>query len=869
MTDYTDMNPEEQLAWQIVETTNTHLFLTGKAGTGKTTFLRKLREKSLKRMVVVAPTGIAAINASGVTMHSFFQLPFAPYLPDTTLRQSQSRYRFSREKIKIIRAIDLLVIDEISMVRADLLDAVSDVLCRHRRSRIPFGGVQLVMIGDLGQLAPVAKPEEWQMLSRFYDSPYFFSSRALMKTDFAVVELKHVYRQSDAHFIDLLSRVRDNQATRETLAELNSRYIPGFRPAASEGYIRLTTHNAQAKEKNDEEMAKLPEQSYTYTATVEGDFPEYSFPIEERLVLKKGAQVMFVKNDSSPEKRYYNGMIGTVTEISCESLTVRPKDGGEEIEVGQEEWENCRYAVDEETKEIREVMEGRFRQIPLKPAWAITIHKSQGLTFDKAIIDAASSFAHGQTYVALSRCRTLEGMVLSSPLPASAIINDSVVDDFTASVADRCPSADILRQMQRRYFMALLDELFDFNEINSLLFSMKNIVSENFGSLYQKEADDYAELCKNIVAEVLPVAEKFRSQRSRMAREAADSVNDDELQNRLRRGAGYFSEVLKKPERMAKSDVLHTENAALRKRTANTLDSLRDVLHVKRMLLDYVATNGFGIENYLRQKSEIILGGQKKPVSEEPLKKMKDWNGCPTQNTGLLRLDILKPSGKVLFNRLRTFRTELASEEGVPPYLVFSDKTLIDICIKLPADRDEMLEVYGVGMLKFDKYGQKFLDKIKEFTGGKKRKLYFDEMSEVQASLDSRKRRQAKVEFSLTKEQIQDFPYEGSILIAHLAEKMNALRNPDEMKKISGAEIFRWLQSEGYADEQYIDGSWTRIVSEKGAAAGLSLAPRTSAKGTEYMDIYYNRSAQEMILKHYTNEKAYTSFAPKNYTLEK
>ncbi len=393
-----EQNSELALAWQFIENTGTHLFLTGKAGTGKTTFLRKLKRESPKRMVVIAPTGIAAINAGGVTIHSFFQIPFAPYVPESSFStngQATYRFRFGKEKINIIRSMDLLVIDEISMVRADLLDAVDEMLRRYRDRHKPFGGVQLLMIGDLQQLAPVVKDEEWQMLKKYYDTPYFFSSRALKQTEYCTIELKTVYRQSDRAFLDLLNRIRENHCDPQVLEALNRRYLPDFQPRKEEGYIRLVTHNYQAQRINNYELEQLPGRSYAFRATIDGKFPEYSYPTDELLELKKGAQVMFVKNDSSGEHRYYNGMIGEVTDLSADSIEVRAKDSTATFLLQEEEWANAKYVLDEESKEIVEDIEGTFRQFPLKLAWAITIHKSQGLTFERAIIDASSSFAHG------------------------------------------------------------------------------------------------------------------------------------------------------------------------------------------------------------------------------------------------------------------------------------------------------------------------------------------------------------------------------------------------------------------------------------------------------------------------------------------
>ena len=398
-------------AWDFVENTGRSIFLTGKAGTGKTTFLKEVMAGSRKRPIVVAPTGVAAINAGGVTIHSFFQLPFSPYVPGAKV---ENKFDFSREKRKIIASIDLLIIDEISMVRADLLDAIDAVLRRFREHDQPFGGVQLLMIGDLAQLTPVVTPEDERILKPYYSTPYFFASKALQQIDYVTIQLEHVYRQQDASFINILNEVRNGHPSEAVLAKLNSRLSPQPLPAREgSGYIRLTTHNNIANNYNESELRKLSTPAYTYRAEIKGTFPEYSYPTAEALVLKEGAQVMFVKNDPSGDHRYYNGRIGRVMEAGDNRLTVYCEGDSEAIEVEPLEWENTRYTLNEKTREIEAEVQGTFRQLPLRLAWAITIHKSQGLTFDHAIIDANQSFAPGQVYVALSRCRTLEGLLLA------------------------------------------------------------------------------------------------------------------------------------------------------------------------------------------------------------------------------------------------------------------------------------------------------------------------------------------------------------------------------------------------------------------------------------------------------------------------
>jgi len=395
-------NPQLKLAYEFVQHTGRNVFLTGKAGTGKTTFLHNLKKESSKRMIVVAPTGVAAINAGGVTIHSFFQLPFGPQLPYNNSPENKQKSiirRFSKEKINIIRSVDLLIIDEISMVRSDLLDGIDGTLRRFKNRNLPFGGVQLLMIGDLQQLAPVVKNDEWNLLRDHYNTAFFFGSLALQKTDYISIELTHVYRQSDERFIKTLNKVRNNTIDNEVIETLNARYNPDI-DSLGAGHIILTTHNAKARQINDSRLKKLPNKSFSFTADIKGTFPDHSYPNDLMLVLKKDAQVMFIKNDPSPEKQFFNGKIGRIIDIDSDSITVQCDGDDEPIFVEKLFWEKIAYSLDDKTQEINEVVEGMFFQYPLKLAWAITIHKSQGLTFENAIIDAQDAFAHGQVYVA-------------------------------------------------------------------------------------------------------------------------------------------------------------------------------------------------------------------------------------------------------------------------------------------------------------------------------------------------------------------------------------------------------------------------------------------------------------------------------------
>ena len=419
-------NRELDIARFIVEKTDSNIFLTGKAGTGKTTFLKDVKKYTKKNHIVLAPTGVAAVNAGAMTIHSFFQFGFGPYVKG--ISEPEGNYMMRREKRELIKSLELIIIDEISMVRADVLDHINDELQRIRRNSEPFGGVQLLMIGDLQQLPPITPDNELEILKPHYDSMYFFDSKSLRNSDYYCIELKSVYRQTDQRFIDILNRVRTGDVTHSDLDELNSHHVADFRPAQGDNYIQLVTHNRMADAINQREMAALSADTFMFDAKVTGTFPEDAFPTSRQLEIKKGAQVMFVKND--PDKRFINGMLGEVEEVSDDSIRVRLSGKDNIVKVEPTAWENIRYHMNEETHQIESTKIGSFMQYPIKPAWAITIHKSQGLTFDKAVIDAHEAFSPGQAYVALSRCRSLDGMVLSEKLSQRAIITDSIVDEY-------------------------------------------------------------------------------------------------------------------------------------------------------------------------------------------------------------------------------------------------------------------------------------------------------------------------------------------------------------------------------------------------------------------------------------------------------
>ena len=648
-----EMNKESIMAWNILEKTSANLFLTGKAGTGKTTFLKELKRKSPKRMVVLAPTGIAAINAGGMTIHSFFQLPLSPYLPGTTFGGGeQKRYQFSKVKRNIIRSMDLLVIDEISMVRSDLLDAIDSVMRRYRKHDLPFGGVQLLMIGDLHQLPPVVTEQE-TLLRQYYDTPYFFSSKALQQASYLTIELKTVYRQQDDRFISLLNQIRENRATDETFQALNQRYISNFTPPANGNYIRLTTHNAPANYINEQELAALPTKSYSFTAEVEDNFPETSYPADYKLVLKQGAQIMFIKNDA--QHRFYNGMIGEVVRISNDEIIVRSKDTGEEFELEQMEWTNSKYTLNEDTKEIEETVEGVFRQYPVRLAWAITIHKSQGLTFEHAIIDASHSFTHGQTYVALSRCKSLEGMVLSQPLSRSAIICDQTLDSFNGNIV--APTQETISALELQYSVQMIYELFDFRQMQSSYEFLMRCLVEFFSSKYPRLLSEYQQL--SVVFKSLnAVSDKFRIQYTQMLTADSD-MSQPALQDRIHKGAKYFWQKMGVITDLVKKTNVTTDNKTAKKQFQDRFSTFAEEAKLKHSLLRYEQDAEFSVSDYLKKKAQFLLGQEENGVSSSKSSSKQKKSKEPKEPK--------IPTKEVSFNLFQQGKTidEIAAERGL------------------------------------------------------------------------------------------------------------------------------------------------------------------------------------------------------------
>ncbi len=659
-----EQNLQFQQAWDFIENTGHSVFLTGKAGTGKTTFLRTVVKKSSKQSIVLAPTGVAAINAGGVTIHSFFQLPLTPYLPGANVK---TMFSLNRNKRKIIASLDMIIIDEISMVRCDVLDAIDAVLRHFRDWRKPFGGVQLLMIGDLAQLTPVVTPEDERMLAGTYSTPYFFGSKALANTDYVTIQFDYIYRQQDTNFINILNRVREGHLSMDELEPLNQRFVPDFQPKEEDGYICLTTHNRMADQQNDTNLQRLPGCEFRYDAEISGDFPEHSYPTAQQLVLKIGAQVMFIRNDSSPLHLYYNGMIGHVVYASNKEIHVLGTGQQEAIVVEKTEWQNERYIVNEQNKEITTEVLGTFKQYPLRLAWAITIHKSQGLTFDRAIIDAASSFTPGQVYVALSRCRSLEGLVLSSKISPSSIINDTVVESYLANQQQQTKqSLAFLPNLKEEYYRTLLIELFDFSALQRLENDVLRLLLEHFSQSFSQLAALHRTTVEELQIKILGVANKWQAQIAMMS---IKQLHSEDFLKRVQRSANYFAKVLADiltiPVSLAVS--VQTDNKYAMQRMKDVSNDLKAQWRTKVLLLQAMSEKTFCTTTYLDEKRKAVTDAMDEDKSKNSTRKAHEHKQKkskePKEKTWEISYHLYHDKGKTI--------DEIARERGLKDTTIY------------------------------------------------------------------------------------------------------------------------------------------------------------------------------------------------------
>jgi len=543
-------------ALRFINQTHRSVFLTGKAGTGKTTLLREIIATTHKNTVVVAPTGIAALNAGGVTIHSMFQLPFGGFIPDNSAPQFTGTVKFetkatlrrhfmmSGQKRAVIKNMELLIIDEVSMLRADLLDAIDFMMQTVRKKSGPFGGVQVLFIGDLLQLPPIIRDEEWRTLRNYYKGKFFFHAHVIQLFPPLYIELSKIYRQTDEQFISVLNNLRNNHITKEDIQVLNQFVKPDFDLKSNKGYITLTTHNSKADSMNAQSLEDLEGKVTTFLPEITGDFPEKIYPIDPNLQLKVGAQIMFVKNDLSFEKNYFNGKMGIIKTMTSKEIWVHFPDENKTIEVDKYEWQNIRYTVNEMTKEIEEEVLGSFVHYPIKLAWAITVHKSQGLTFDKAVLDVSRVFLPGQAYVALSRLRSLNGLILLSPMQMNGISNDQEVMDYAENKASNEVLDDALKSETKNFILNYLKNSFDWNDLEQEWRNHQFNYNEDVDNSVKSKHAVWAKNQAGVIWQLLEPSSKFLLQLDKLF--CNEALEMDHISDRINAAFNYFMEPMDK-----------------------------------------------------------------------------------------------------------------------------------------------------------------------------------------------------------------------------------------------------------------------------------------------------------------------------------
>lgn len=698
-----EINIQFEQVLRFINQTNQPVFLTGKAGTGKTTLLKYIRKNTYKQHAIVAPTGVAAINAGGSTIHSFFQFPFTPFLPEVKesgeINLSGANapvLKYNSQRLAIFRSLELLIIDEVSMVRADLLDQIDMTLRQTRKKwHLPYGGVQVMLIGDMYQLPPVVQQEEWKILSEVYQSPFFFDSLAVKHNPPVYIELEKIYRQTEQTFISLLNKVRNNQMSGKDLTDLNMHYKPNITQADYQENITLTTHNKKADEINVNALKALPDKEFRFPCKVEGVFSEKNYPADEELVLKKGTRVMFLKNNS--EKNYYNGKIGIITEIDKEKIKVKCPEDKLEIEVQKENWTNVTFNVNKSTKHIDEEIIGTFTQFPLRLAWAITIHKSQGLTFDKLIIDAAEAFSAGQVYVALSRCRSLEGLTLSSKISPESLLSDRNILHFSSGKQDAPQVNSIFSSSQKLFMKTVLLGLFDFSELKQLRDELAGYLLLHKSKL-NADGFEWAHDLFSKIDQLADVSKKFANQLSGLMEKATDLEQDTELQERVKKAAMYFETECELCYKLFKDCSIRTESKEAASDINEALKGMHEEVYRKKMLTA-ACKKGFNFSDFVKQKlslrfPELVV------------------NIYASAKNTRIAANVKNPA---LYRELLMLRDEIINDQNKPIYMVANNETIRELSEFLPSTPEELEQIKGFGAAKVGAFGGDFLRIIRAY----------------------------------------------------------------------------------------------------------------------------------------------------------
>lgn len=697
-----EISPLFEQVLRFVNETNRPVFLTGKAGTGKTTLLKYIKENTFKQICVVAPTGVAAINAGGTTIHSFLQIPFGPFVPAITAtgeldvaRTRLPEMKYNSRRLQLFRSLELLVVDEVSMVRADLLDLMDLMLRRIRRSNQPFGGIQVLLIGDLYQLPPVARAEEWALMNGRYATPFFFDSFVIRQFPPVYVELEKIYRQNEQTFLEVLNAVRNNRMDARTLELLNARYQAHIPDEVYRAHVTLTTHNAKAEAINSRNLEALDTPVKKFKAEVEGSFPSTSYPAEEELILKVGARVMFLKNNT--EKDYFNGKTGVVIDFEEDEIVVLCEGDQSPIHVVPEKWANTTYSINS-NNEVREDILGTFEQYPLRLAWAITIHKSQGLTFDKVIIDAADSFSAGQVYVALSRCRTLEGLTLSSRIDTRALTNDASVVRFAGNSASAEKLSDAFVTARQGYIRGILLSLFDFTLLQKLREDLGGVVMVH-RTKFNQDGLTWLNRYFHAIENLNQVSLKFKTQLVGLTENQPDPEQNADLQARLQKAAVYFISVCEEELKLFQQSLLRTDSKLAAEAFTPLLQDSVNTLNEKVSHFRVIAENGFTFSGYVRQR----LKAKTPPFTVQVIETAKNVK---------VASDVRYPA---LYKSLLVLRDAICLEEELPNYHVATAKTLTELTNALPLTEKQLLKISGFGPARVSAFGERFLKIINDY----------------------------------------------------------------------------------------------------------------------------------------------------------